>query len=72
MNSCLIFTLHSLLESALKRNVSIEMIVPRLKRIWPEARNRRELLLKIRAFAQENRWDAEIFDYRLRIRFVKD
>lgn len=59
------------LERAIERNREVELIVPRLKCIWPRSCNRRELLQQIEAFAAENRWGVAIADYGFRVRFSK-
>jgi hypothetical protein len=64
-------TLRGGVERALERNRDIELIVPRLKRIWPSASNRRELLEQVEAFAAENLWSVIVRDFRFRVRLSK-
>jgi hypothetical protein len=71
MNKQMIQTLRDCVEDALKTNLFMEMIVPRLKRAWPESGSRRELVQRVRRFAAENGWQAEFFDYNFRVRFAK-
>jgi hypothetical protein len=71
MNKEMIQRLRDCIEETLNTNLFVEMIVPRLKRAWPECGSRRKLLQQVRMFAAENGWRAEIFDYDFRVRFAK-
>lgn len=71
MNDCMKNALQRCVESELQEHGRVEFVVPKLKRVWPQAWDRNELTSYITTFAADNGWVAQMLDFRFRVRFVR-